>query len=312
MQEPVLAWGQQSSELSIDECDRFWKLRLWLLARPDGFNYSLGLSGGVWRIDVKVGHVKLLQQGVTGLVKPHPDGGGGCLSTSGVSSIVLTWRHVVLWFLHILRNLLFTLERHYPVIWLVTSLWHGPSFDLFRWTSPVAQLVERWTPGGESPGFSRSGARYMNLLTRMAQLVGAAAAVEVSWVRRAVSGFDGHVQLAIQNSLNNLELPNRTEGARACAVRNKHCLAWPLILSFRPFIYSNAPWGSRVPWRCWIKIISSGFVWIISVPSTSSPNRKNETLTLASIFDELRTPSVASCQIARRKLKRPASSSPSQ
>ena len=41
---------------------------------------------------------------------------------------------------------------------------------------PVAQLVERWTPGSESPGSRRSGARYMKLLTGMARLVGAAAA----------------------------------------------------------------------------------------------------------------------------------------
>ena len=41
---------------------------------------------------------------------------------------------------------------------------------------PVAQLVERWTLGSESPGSRRSGARYMKLLTGMARLVGAAAA----------------------------------------------------------------------------------------------------------------------------------------
>ena len=41
---------------------------------------------------------------------------------------------------------------------------------------PVAQLVERLTPGSESPGSRRSGARYMKLLTGMARLVGAAAA----------------------------------------------------------------------------------------------------------------------------------------
>ena len=41
---------------------------------------------------------------------------------------------------------------------------------------PVAQLVERWTPGSESPGSRRSGARYMKLLTGMARLVGATAA----------------------------------------------------------------------------------------------------------------------------------------
>ena len=41
---------------------------------------------------------------------------------------------------------------------------------------PVAQLVERWTPGGESPGSRRSGARYIKLLIGMARLVGAAAA----------------------------------------------------------------------------------------------------------------------------------------
>ena len=41
---------------------------------------------------------------------------------------------------------------------------------------PVAQLVERWTPGSESPGSRRSGARYIKLLTGMARLVGAAAA----------------------------------------------------------------------------------------------------------------------------------------
>ena len=41
---------------------------------------------------------------------------------------------------------------------------------------PVAQLVERWIPGSESPGSRRSGARYMKLLVGMARLVGAAAA----------------------------------------------------------------------------------------------------------------------------------------
>ena len=43
-------------------------------------------------------------------------------------------------------------------------------------TVSVAQLVERWTLGSESPGSRRSGARYMKLLTGMARLVGAAAA----------------------------------------------------------------------------------------------------------------------------------------
>ena len=42
--------------------------------------------------------------------------------------------------------------------------------------APIAQLVESWTPGSESPGSRRSGARYMKLLTGMARLVGAAAA----------------------------------------------------------------------------------------------------------------------------------------
>ena len=41
---------------------------------------------------------------------------------------------------------------------------------------PVAQFLERWTPGSESPGLGRSGARYMKLLTGMARLVGATAA----------------------------------------------------------------------------------------------------------------------------------------
>ena len=45
-----------------------------------------------------------------------------------------------------------------------------------RSARPVAQLVERWTPGSESPGSRRSGARYMKLLTGMARLVGATAA----------------------------------------------------------------------------------------------------------------------------------------
>ena len=47
---------------------------------------------------------------------------------------------------------------------------------LSKYESPVAQLVERWTPGSESPGSRRSGARYMKLLTGMARLVGATAA----------------------------------------------------------------------------------------------------------------------------------------
>ena len=45
-----------------------------------------------------------------------------------------------------------------------------------RPVAPVAQLVERWTLGSESPGSRRSGARYIKLLTGMARLVGAAAA----------------------------------------------------------------------------------------------------------------------------------------
>ena len=49
-------------------------------------------------------------------------------------------------------------------------------FELFAKARPVPQLVERWTPGSESPGSRRSGARYLKLLTRMARLVGAAAA----------------------------------------------------------------------------------------------------------------------------------------
>ena len=43
-------------------------------------------------------------------------------------------------------------------------------------TRPVAQLVVRWSPGGESPGSRRSDARYMKLLAGIAQLMGAAAA----------------------------------------------------------------------------------------------------------------------------------------
>ena len=45
-----------------------------------------------------------------------------------------------------------------------------------KFARPVAQLAERWTPGGESPGSRRFGARYMKLLMVMARLVGAAAA----------------------------------------------------------------------------------------------------------------------------------------
>ena len=47
---------------------------------------------------------------------------------------------------------------------------------IYQIARPVAQLVERWTPGSESPGSRRSGARYMKLLTGMARLVGATAA----------------------------------------------------------------------------------------------------------------------------------------
>ena len=46
----------------------------------------------------------------------------------------------------------------------------------FSKTTEPVPLVERWTPGGESPGSRRFGARYMKLLTGMARLVGAAAA----------------------------------------------------------------------------------------------------------------------------------------
>ena len=52
---------------------------------------------------------------------------------------------------------------------------------------PVAQLVERWTPGSESPGSRCSGARYMNLLTGIARfrLVGKVAA---SWSQLSGTG----------------------------------------------------------------------------------------------------------------------------
>ena len=41
---------------------------------------------------------------------------------------------------------------------------------------PIAQLVERWTPGSASPSSRRSGARYMKILTGMASgWMGAAA-----------------------------------------------------------------------------------------------------------------------------------------
>ena len=54
--------------------------------------------------------------------------------------------------------------------------------------------------------------------------------VKVSWVGRAVSGFDGHVKLLILNSPNNPEFPDRTVGGRGQCLRNKHCLAWALSL----------------------------------------------------------------------------------
>ena len=57
-----------------------------------------------------------------------------------------------------------------------TSPPHVPSAPVPLTARPVAQLVERWTPGKGSPGSRRSGARYMKLLTGMARLVGAAAA----------------------------------------------------------------------------------------------------------------------------------------
>ena len=44
----------------------------------------------------------------------------------------------------------------------------GTLFCVYYITCPVAQLVERWTPGSVSPGPRRSGARYMKLLTGMA------------------------------------------------------------------------------------------------------------------------------------------------
>ena len=54
-----------------------------------------------------------------------------------------------------------------------------------RGARPVAQLVERWTPGSESPGSRRSGARYIKLLTGMARLVRAAVA---SWSQLSGTG----------------------------------------------------------------------------------------------------------------------------
>ena len=60
--------------------------------------------------------------------------------------------------------------------------------------------------------------------------------VEVSWVWRAVSGFDGYVKISILNSApNNREMPDRTVVmARACATSTAWRRLW---LSFRPFVH---------------------------------------------------------------------------
>ena len=66
---------------------------------------------------------------------------------------------------------------------------------------PVAQLVEHWFPGGESPGSSRSGARYMSLLMEMVcDWQEQPQPVDVSRVGRSGSGFDGHDTLGLLNS----------------------------------------------------------------------------------------------------------------
>ena len=63
-----------------------------------------------------------------------------------------------------------------PVICYATPIRCYQLSDYLYVACPVAQLVQRWTPGSESLGSRRSGAQYMKLLTGMAWLVGAAAA----------------------------------------------------------------------------------------------------------------------------------------
>ena len=93
----------------------------------------------------------------------------------------------------------------------------GQDYAQFK-VRPVAKLVERRTPGGESPGSSRSGALYMKLLTGMVRdWWEQPQPAEVSRVGRTVSGFDGHDKLWAPNSPDDLEFHDRMVGTWACA-----------------------------------------------------------------------------------------------
>ena len=104
-------------------------------------------------------------------VDPHLSGDGGVCASNETSM-----RHLVCMFNHSFVS--FQSSCHFSACQNVLR----PSRQITNAYSPtvivcpIAQLVERWTPGSESTGLRRSGARYMELLTGMARLVGAAAA----------------------------------------------------------------------------------------------------------------------------------------
>ena len=63
-------------------------------------------------------------------------------------------------------NFSFILSTAVPNVKRLAKMQHVVQYAEY-FVRPVAQLVERWTPGSESPGSRRSGARYMRLLTGM-------------------------------------------------------------------------------------------------------------------------------------------------
>ena len=87
---------------------------------------------------------------------------------------------------------------------------------------PVAQLVERWTPGSESPSSNFEMLRRLIYETPgWDGPVGGSSCDQlksVEWDGPCLAnGFDGHDKLSLINSPNNPELPDWTVGARASA-----------------------------------------------------------------------------------------------
>ena len=97
---------------------------------------------------------------------------------------------------------------------------------------PVAQLLERWSPGGENPCSSRSGVRCMSVLTAWSAVGGS----RCGQLKSVEFGLDEHIKLWISKSPDNPILFDRTVAVRTRAASSLEIITLRVNLSMHIYI----------------------------------------------------------------------------